>query len=255
MFLAMSKRQINKIKSLLINSLCFASSEPNPMMPQHQQYSSQQTSPNSTHPNDSVVTEDDDDDDGDGDHPLNIPEQEADDYVAGSGDHNVHANPVVNEKLRQAIIADYIQEQKEQRGMEQAIREAQIALMPHHERLQFAANRLVRRRLTMQRDLRKIADQYLRVVWSCPSRYYQPAQEIIDKQFPFLLVPRAVGDGVLAQVKHAVDKQITQGALRSAREVSDCWYMTARQYLGLSKSYPVPHPDVAEHVLRAEVQR
>jgi len=151
----------------------------------------------------------------------------------------------IDDQIRAAVISQYQQELKESRSMEQAVREAEIALMSHPERFKFAALRLHKRKEGWQRDLQKSLEQYRRTVLSCPLSYHQSAQEFVEADFPFLVLPHRVGEKVLLQIRQSVEKQLVQkyGNHPIVSDVCNMWYKTTKQYLGFSEG-AVPHPDV-----------
>lgn len=154
-----------------------------------------------------------------------------------------------DDEYRQRVIDAYEQELADKRSMQQAMREAEIALMPAAERYVFACDRMASRQRKWEKELQRMLTQYRQVVQSCPLPYHQRQQQYIEHNFPYLILPRNVGSGVIQHVATTVAQQCqrkygsNEHVRALLRDVNALWTNAVLQYFGLSDN-SVPHPDV-----------
>ena len=165
--------------------------------------------------------------------------------------HDDHRERVVVDEFRRCVIEEYEQEQADRRSMEQAMKEAEVALMPPKERFVFAHTRMLNRQRKWEKELQRILGQYRQTVRSCPLPFHDHGETLLEASFPYLILPRATGIRVLQQISEAVQNRLLRqyGGARDPNvkqliyEMNRMWMQAATQYFGFAEQ-SVPHPDV-----------
>lgn len=158
----------------------------------------------------------------------------------------------IDEHTRQVIINEYEQQQEEKQKMEQAVRDAEVTLMPSAERLEYATMRMRERLQQVRDDYLTILDQYRHLIRSCPLTAHAAAEYSIYEFFPYLLLPRKTGHDVLRDVRSSVEKQMLQkyGTSHShmIQDLANTWYAATKEALGFT-SNAVPHTAILQCML------
>jgi hypothetical protein len=158
----------------------------------------------------------------------------------------------IDEETRRTVIEDYEHEIEEKQKMEQAVRDAEIKLMPAAERLDYGTLRMRDRLQHMQKEYLTILDQFRHLIRSCPLSAHTTAEYSIYECFPYLILPRKTGHDVLRDVRSTVQKQMLQkyGAeqTRLIQDLSDTWYAATKEALGFT-SNAVPHAAILQCML------
>jgi hypothetical protein len=162
------------------------------------------------------------------------------------------AEEQIDEHTRQTVIDQYEHDQEEKEKMEQAVRDAEVTLMPPAERLDFGTLRMRDRLQEMQKEYLSILDQFRHLIRSCPISFHAAAEYSIYEMFPYLVLPRKIGHDVLRDVRSTVYKQMVRKYSGQhtglIQDVSDAWYTATKEALGFT-SNAVPHPSVLQCML------
>ena len=136
--------------------------------------------------------------------------------------------------------------------MEQAVRDAEITLMPPAERLEYGTMRMRDRLQHVREEYLNILDQYRQLLRSCPLTAHAAAEYSIYECFPYLILPRKTGHDVLRDVRSTVQKQMLQkyGTPHAhlIQDLADTWYAATKEALGFT-SNAVPHTAVLQCML------
>lgn len=154
----------------------------------------------------------------------------------------------LSENVKQYIVAEHQREQKDKKDMERALREAEIALMPPGDRFDFASQRFYQRKEAWNKELQRILQQYRKTVLSCPFAFQKQSIQFLQEQCPYLVMPKAVGERIVAQIREAIEKQVisqhpSPTLLNVIKDMNHLWVRMLRQYLGFSEG-SLPHPDI-----------
>ena len=148
---------------------------------------------------------------------------------------------------KEKIIQAYLQEQQDEKNLQHAMQEAEIALMSTSNRFQYANQTLLWQKHQFRQELQRLSSEYKRLLRSCSLHHQEEGQKFLLQNFPYLVLSRSTLEKVLQRVRTDVEHCVSKESY-TTDELNTIWYRTLRQMLGLVPD-TVPHPEVINNMI------